>query len=166
MAAGGNFSEVCQGKTKRRSVRCDEMPNRKKIRGQRGPDITKHFSDAAAGKIIMHPVQEKENLLASLPDASSEEITRTLLKMKSARIEYIVSQGQASPVGYWYDQTEDEWVLLLQGSAILGYADGREIQLAAGDSLMIPAHVKHRVVQTDKMEKTVWLAIFGSVENI
>ena len=76
------------------------------------------------------------------------------------RIERIVSHGHASPADFWYDQEEAEWVLLVQGSALLAFADGRETALEAGDYVHIPAHCRHRVVQTDPNMPTVWLAVF------
>src|SRR5262249_41930037 len=53
------------------------------------------------------------NILSELPDARSAEIVETLLAAPGVRIERIVSFGQASPDGFWYDQAEAEWVLLL-----------------------------------------------------
>ncbi len=52
---------------------------------------------------------------------------------------------QSTLPGEWYDQDTDEWVILLQGEAILSYADGSETNLTPGDYLFIPAHQKHRV---------------------
>lgn len=80
---------------------------------------------------------------------------------RGLRVERIVSRGHASPEGYWYDQPEDEWILLIAGSAIIGY-DGpaREVALAPGDYLLIPAHERHRVVSTHPEQETIWLAIF------
>lgn len=98
------------------------------------------------------------NLLAALPAASADEDVATLLIRPGLRIERIVSDGQVSPPGFWYDQPEDEWVLVLQGRGSLEYTDGRQVDLGAGDSLLIPAHCRHRVAASDS--RTVWLAIF------
>lgn len=103
------------------------------------------------------------NLLVALPPAMAEEHLQTLLERPGLRIERIVSDGQSSPPGFWYDQAEDEWVLVLQGCGCLEYPDGRRIDLHAGDSLLIPAHCRHRVAATDP--RTVWLAIFGIAEH-
>ncbi|MBZ0269048.1 cupin domain-containing protein, partial [bacterium] len=62
--------------------------------------------------------------------------------------------------GFWYDQDEDEWVVLLSGSATLAWEDGRERELGPGDHVRIPAHEKHRVVRTAPDRETVWLAVF------
>jgi cupin 2 domain-containing protein len=101
------------------------------------------------------------NLLSSLPDASVGEITEALLSARGVRLERIVSHGQVSPPGYWYDQDEAEWLLVLNGSARLAIAGEREDRLLReGDALFLPAHCRHRVTWTDPDIPTVWLALF------
>lgn len=100
------------------------------------------------------------NLFAQLPAALPQELVTPLLERSGVRIERIVSTGQASPPDFWYDQEEHEWVLLLAGSAVLAFEDDRTIDLAPGDCLEIPAHVRHRVQATAPDQATVWLAIF------
>jgi cupin 2 domain-containing protein len=101
------------------------------------------------------------NLLRDLPDARSGEVVDTLLTEGSTRIERIVSLGQASPPGFWYDQPQAEWVLVLQGAASVRFADEATPRLlAAGDHLYIAAHHRHRVEWTDPASPTVWLAVF------
>jgi len=96
-----------------------------------------------------------------LPEALREEITRTLLMAEGMRIERIVSTGQSSPEGFWYDQDEHEWVVLLSGSAGLEVEGESSIRkLAPGDFMLLPAHRKHRVAWTDADEPTIWLAVF------
>jgi cupin 2 domain-containing protein len=75
------------------------------------------------------------------------------------RIERIVSTGQASPAGFWYDQTQNEWVLLLQGQAELAWEDGRVIPLKKGDWVFIPAHKRHRIIWTSDEPPCIWLAV-------
>jgi len=102
------------------------------------------------------------NLFADLPAATKEEDFQEILRAKNFRIERIISHGGASPDGFWYDQTEDEWVLLLAGTAELSFADGRRIALFPGDCLLIPGHTRHRVEKTDQERDTIWLAVhFG-----
>lgn len=96
-----------------------------------------------------------EGILVEVPGEAVEEI----LRAETFRIERIVSRGQNSPAGFWYDQQTEEWVLLVSGSATLGFADGRRVDLRPGDHLLIPRHVRHRVDRTDPGEETVWLAI-------
>jgi cupin 2 domain-containing protein len=101
------------------------------------------------------------NLLRDLPDASAAEVTDALLSTPEVRIERIVSLGQASPPGFWYDQDEAEWVLLLSGAARLRFADESDVRtLGPGDWLHIAAHRRHRVEWTDPTQPTVWLAVF------
>ena len=104
-----------------------------------------------------------DNLFARLPPSSApEEEFRQLLAQPGLRIERIVSRGHASPKDFWYDQEQDEWVLLVQGAARLAFADGDEVRLGSGDWLLIPAHRKHRVAWTVPEAETVWLAVHYS----
>ena len=101
------------------------------------------------------------NLLRDIPDAGGGEITDPIVGAPGIRIERIVSLGQASPPGFWYDQTETEWVLLLAGAARLRFADEPEARLLApGDWVEIAPHRRHRVDRTDPAQPTVWLAVF------
>ena len=91
--------------------------------------------------------------------AKNEQFSE-LLKRPGLRIERIVSTGQCSPEGFWYDQPDSEWVLLLQGAARLRFADEPEArELAPGDFIDIAAHRRHRVEWTPPGELTIWLAI-------
>jgi cupin 2 domain-containing protein len=101
------------------------------------------------------------NLFFPLPDARSAERVDALLTRPGLRIERIVSQGQASPPGFWYDQQEAEWVLLLGGAARLRFADEPDARLLGpGDWLEIAPHRRHRVDWTDPEVSTIWLAVF------
>ena len=104
------------------------------------------------------------NLFDAIPDTVQEERFEDLLDRPGIRIERILSQGQSSPkTGQktdWYDQAEHEWVLVLAGSGVIAFEDGREIALNEGDYLNIPAGVRHRVKWTDPENITIWLAIF------
>lgn len=100
------------------------------------------------------------NLLRDLPDARAGEIVEPLAGEGAVRIERIVSHGQASPHGFWYDQDEAEFVVLLVGAARLEFADGDIIEMAPGDCVEIAPHRRHRVAWTDPDRPTVWLAVF------
>ena len=91
-----------------------------------------------------------------------EELTETLLDSHALRIERIVSTGQTSD---WYDQKEDEYIVLLQGLAELEYDDGTTLRVKAGDTLLIPAHKKHRVSYTSEQPPCIWLCMFYSGIN-
>ncbi len=97
------------------------------------------------------------NLFAPLPPGPEGERFETLLAAPGLRIERIVSRGQASAEDFWYDQSDDEWVMLAQGEAELAFADGRRHAMRAGDWIMIPAHCRHRVAATSG--DAVWLAV-------
>jgi len=101
-----------------------------------------------------------KNLLTSIPAAGRGEIIEQILNTGSVRIERIISMGHTSPASGWYDQDEDEWVLVLQGAGKITFENGSEFLLCPGDSLDIYAHQKHRVSWTDPAAATIWLAIF------
>lgn len=101
------------------------------------------------------------NLLIHEPLARDAEVTETLVTGKGVRVERIVSHGQASPEGFWYDQAEAEWVTILAGRARIRIADqANEIVMGPGDTLLLPAHCRHRVEWTDPEQPTIWLALF------
>ncbi len=100
------------------------------------------------------------NLFAGLPPEIPEEIFEVILATRNLRLERIVSAGQATPPGEWYDQDNHEWVMLLSGGAGLRFEDEPEPRvLRPGDYLLIPAHRRHRVEWTDPDRPTVWLAL-------
>lgn len=101
------------------------------------------------------------NLFDLIPPSAPDELFTELLSRPGLRIERIVSFGQYSPDGFWYEQAEHEWVLLLEGSARIRF-DHRTETLGPGDWLDIPAGTRHRVEQTASDTRTVWLAIFYS----
>lgn len=102
------------------------------------------------------------NLLHDLPADAPGEVFTALAQWPGARnvrIERIVSNGQASPAGFWYDNPEDEWVLVISGSGAVEIDGGATHTLGAGDWLHLPAHCRHRVAWTDAAQPTIWLAI-------
>jgi cupin 2 domain-containing protein len=101
------------------------------------------------------------NLFSNISGDLPNELVATLLDTDNLRIERIVSRGHASPEGFWYDQQEHEWVIVLQGSAMLQFeGDHEPIRMKPGDFINIPAHKRHRVDWTTPAEPTVWLAIY------
>ena len=95
----------------------------------------------------------------------ADELVETLAGGPGITIERIVSSGQSSPPGFWYDQEKDEWVALLQGSAVLEYAGGRSLNLRTGEWLLIPAHEQHRVAWTSADPPCIWLAVHGAISG-
>ena len=101
------------------------------------------------------------NLLADLPQHLPNELVTTLLDATNICIERIVSHGYASPEGFWYDQDQHEWVVVLKGQARLRFEDDEQsVEMKPGDFVNIPAHKKHRVEWTTPDEPTIWLAVF------
>lgn len=101
------------------------------------------------------------NLVHDLPDPGDGEHVNTLASGTHTRVERIVSMGHSSPPGFWYDQTEDEWVTVISGEAELEFADPpRSVRLRPGDHVNIPAHQRHRVGWTSATEPTIWIAVF------
>lgn len=100
------------------------------------------------------------NLLADIPGRGDGERFDELLSRPGLRIERIVSTGQASPPGFWYDQPRAEWVLVLQGEALLRIeTESEPRRLRAGDFADLPARCRHRVEWTRPDQPTVWLAV-------
>ena len=98
------------------------------------------------------------SLTRTLPEPGPEEVFETLLAHPAARIERIVSHRHASPPGFWYEQTEDEWVMLQCGEAVLAFENPQaECRLGPGDWVWLPAGCRHRVMETGP--DTVWLAV-------
>ena len=101
----------------------------------------------------------KKNVFENIIIDKEQEQFFELIKNDNIRIEKIVSNGQSSPINFWYEQKENEFVLLLKGNAILEYED-KDVILKEGDFVNIKAFTKHRVKYTNKDEPTIWLAVF------
>ncbi len=100
------------------------------------------------------------NIFKNFPDHLKEESFENILTTKDFDLERILSFGQASPPGFWYEQSQDEWILLLQGAARLAFKGKTEpVSLQPGDYLLIPAGKKHRVDWTKPQTTTMWLAL-------
>jgi len=97
------------------------------------------------------------NIFEALLLEAEQESFAELLRDNHIRIERIVSQGHTSG---WYDQEDNEWVLVLEGAGTILFADGRQVRLNKGDFLHIPAHEKHKVAWTDPDRLTIWLAVY------
>ena len=105
----------------------------------------------------------KRNIYQDTPDILPEELVEIITETRSEKIKIkrIVSQGHASPSDFWYDQEENEYVILLRGKAGLVFEGEKNvIIMEPGDYINIPAHAKHRVEWTDPVEDTVWLAVY------
>jgi cupin 2 domain-containing protein len=103
--------------------------------------------------------ESAKNVYDELPQFLPEEIVSILVRAGNLRIERIISHGHSSPDGFWYDQEQHEWVVVLKGAAKLRFED-ETIELRSGDFVNIPAHKKHRLEWTTPDEPTIWLAVF------
>ena len=103
---------------------------------------------------------DSHNLYDDIPTNLPEEVFTDILNTDDFRVERIVSQGHASPDGFWYDQDQNEWVIVLEGAARIRFEDRTDaVELRPGDYLAIPAHKRHRVEWTVPDQRTLWLAI-------
>jgi cupin 2 domain-containing protein len=135
-----------------------------------GFDIGRRWGDAATPAAASTPparaVRDQPNLLSGSCPPAGEERIETLLSGAQWRLERIHSCLASSPEGFWYDQADYEWVMVLRGSARLQFADEQEQRdLCVGDSLLITPHQRHRVVATDPDPGTLWLALFWSADG-
>ena len=131
------------------------------------PDPDSHPAAAVAAvatrvAIAAPPAAASEvHLLTGPCPRPGEERTTLLLELPGLRLERIHSCSATGPADGWYDQTQLEWLTLLQGSARIQFADERRPRsLSRGDCLLIEPRRRHRVVATDPDPGTVWLALF------
>ena len=100
------------------------------------------------------------NIFSTIPQGTDKETIEVILGSGNLRIERIISGRHSTPDGQWYDQEQDEWVILLSGSAAVMFEGSSEvIYLRPGDYVTIPAHRRHRVERTDEFQETIWLAV-------
>lgn len=100
------------------------------------------------------------NLLKKIPKSLKEEVFENILLNDKFKLERIISKGHITPQGEWYDQDQNEWVMILKGNADLKIEGKIDLlKLVEGDSILLPAHVKHRVERTDESQETIWLAL-------
>ena len=106
------------------------------------------------------PQPPVNNLFSGIPREITQEVIEILLETPGLVLERIISGGQATQPGEWYDQETQEWVVLLSGAAgLLFEGEAQVLVLRPGDYVLIPAHCRHRVAWTDPEQKTVWLAL-------
>lgn len=104
---------------------------------------------------------KRGNLYADATAKPGEEVLETLAGNDQIRIVRIVSNNAETPVNTWYEQEEDEWVVVLQGNGVVEIEDGETINLNPGDWIHFPPFVRHRVAQTSADPPCIWLAVHG-----
>ena len=102
---------------------------------------------------------KKTNIFTNIPQTLKEELFEDILNKPNIKIQRIVSDGHITEEFDWYDQDSDEWVIVLQGAAIIKFKNENDVKLEVGDYINIPAHKKHKVTWSSKEIKTIWLAI-------
>lgn len=128
--------------------------------------IGRRWGEPSPDQAPARPAHGDRNLLEGACPAAGLETTDLLLEHSGLRLERIHSCQASSPEGFWYEQREHEWVLLLEGSAQLQFEDEPTArQLCRGDSLWIEAGRRHRVVATDPAPGCVWVALFWSAAS-
>ncbi|MCK4706539.1 MAG: cupin domain-containing protein [Gammaproteobacteria bacterium] len=99
------------------------------------------------------------NIFDAIPEILGTEVFEQLTGSEDVRIERIISKGHTSPDSGWHDQNKNEWVIILQGSAILSFENESSIKMQTGDFINIAAHKKHKVEWTEPDTETIWLAV-------
>lgn len=102
---------------------------------------------------------ELKNIFADIEHVGEEEVFNVLGKSANCRIEGIAVAGYSSPKGFWYDQENDEFIMLLQGEATLEFED-RMVDMKAGDYLIIHKNCRHRIEKSSLDPVCVWLCVF------
>ncbi|MGD9162149.1 MAG: cupin domain-containing protein [Desulfobacteraceae bacterium] len=99
-----------------------------------------------------------KDIPSDLPDELIEKIAGDA--EKGIMVERIISRGHRSPPDFWYDQDNNEFVILLRGkAAILFKKSNKLVEMSPGDYIEIPARTLHRVEWTSAEEDTVWLTV-------
>ena len=93
--------------------------------------------------------------IEKLPDIKEDEIVDILKENENVRIERIISAGQVSD---WMIQERKEYVVLLQGNAIIEFND-KKVEMKAGDTLFIEKMERHRVTYTSENPCCIWFCI-------
>lgn len=99
------------------------------------------------------------NFMSLIPEQVDQELFQDIVKTENITIERIISQGHSSPETGWYDQEKSEWVMLVEGEAIIELENNEEIRLQKNDFLLLKPHQKHRLKWTHPDQKTIWLAV-------
>ena len=94
------------------------------------------------------------NLFADFEVPLDGERFDALLSHRNLVVERIISSADITPTDYV--QSQDEWVVLLQGKATLE-VEGKAVELHSGDYLFLPAGTPHVVRRVTN--GALWLAV-------
>ena len=124
------------------------------------------------------------NIYDKIPESITEEIIEIMYQNPHCKVERIISNGQITTENEWYDQDQEEWIILVQGEATILIEKLQEessdkcnilncnikeescdkVHMVKGDTLLIKSHQKHRVIYTSQNPLCIWLCVF--VDNI
>ena len=93
--------------------------------------------------------------IEKLPEIEEEEIVDILKENEDVKIERIISTGQVSD---WMVQEKREYVLLIQGNAVIEFND-KTVEMKSGDTLFIEKSERHRVVYTSESPCCIWFCV-------
>ena len=99
------------------------------------------------------------NIFEQIPKDLQNELFEDIINTENLKVERIVSYGHTSPKTGWYEQKENEWVIVLKGEAVVSFENADDVKLNAGDYINILAYDKHKVSWTLPNAETIWLAI-------
>lgn len=110
----------------------------------------------------------KSKSIFSIPnhDFSKSEFFETLIDSKNIKIERIVSKGNSDSPDFWYNQQQDEWVILIQGTAKIAFENEETISIVAGEHLFIPKFKKHKIVETSTQPECIWIGVHADFDKI
>ena len=93
--------------------------------------------------------------IEKLPEIEEEEIVDILKENEDVKIERIISTGQVSD---WMVQEKREYVLLIQGNAVIEFND-KTVEMKSGDILFIEKRERHRVAYTSENPCCIWFCV-------
>ena len=96
---------------------------------------------------------QRGRLLDSTVAPRTGEHRAEIVRVRNLVVEQVLS-GQVEPVDY--NQDEDEWAVVLEGSAVLD-VEGERVELMKGDWVLLAARAPHRLLHTEPGTK--WLTV-------
>ena len=93
--------------------------------------------------------------IEKLPGIEEEEIVDILKENEDVKIERIISTGQVSD---WMVQEKREYVLLIQGNAVIEFND-KTVEMKSGATIFIEKRKRHRVAYTSENPCCIWFCV-------
>ena len=89
-----------------------------------------------------------------------DEFSEKIFEFGDKYVERIISKAHCTPNGEWLEQELNEWVILIQGEAMLKFKDEEDLKLQKGDYVFIPKGKLHKVDYTSEEPVCIWLTFF------